>query len=124
MPLLPEQRKSPAADRAPSNVISDGDDYRLPARIDQTLHDALLEALLAGERAWWKKRAQQFLDARPRPGDFRGLASDEDLRAQHRRLTDIARACRARAQVSPVDDIREDIANVLLADTPKRGDSE
>ena len=82
-------------------------------RLDAFLHDALLEVFLAAERQWWLKRADEFLAARPTPGDFTGEATRAELSAQWRRLTEIARACRARAEVSPVEDLREDVANVL-----------
>lgn len=85
----------------------------LPGRIDRFAHDALLEVMLDGERRWWLKRAEDFERAKPREGDFHGNATREDLRAAWRRCDELARACRARAHVSPVEDIREDVAALL-----------
>lgn len=109
---LPKQRNRPAANEAASDV-NNGDESTLPQRIDNTVHDVLLDALLAGERLWWLKRAEDFERAKPRPGEYHGAATEAELSAQWQRLDRIARACRARAEVSPVDHIREDIAAVL-----------
>lgn len=81
--------------------------------LDNFAHDALLEVFLMAEPATWERRARALEAARPRPGDFHGRATREDLRAAWDRLTEAARACRARAQVCPVDTVREDVANVL-----------
>jgi hypothetical protein len=50
--------------------------------------------------AYYLKRAQAFEDAKPKPGDFHGQATVEELREQWLRLDQIATACRARAGVS------------------------
>jgi hypothetical protein len=47
-------------------------------------------------------RAQAFEAAKPKPDDYHGDATREDLRAQWQRLDELATACRARAQISPL----------------------
>lgn len=59
---------------------------------------ALQEAWIDGSRQYWERRARQFEAARPRPGDFHGRATREDLQAQWDRLTATAEACRRRAE--------------------------
>lgn len=93
--------------------VNNGDPLKIPERVDRFLHDALTEVFLSAERAWWLRRAEDFERAKPRLGDNFGRLTREEVRAQWHRLDELARACRARAQVSPVDDIREDVRNVL-----------
>lgn len=85
----------------------------IPERVDRFLHDALTEVFLTAERAWWLRRAEDFERAKPRVGDNFGRLTRDQVREQWHRLDELARACRARAHVSPVDDIREDVRNVL-----------
>lgn len=47
----------------------------------------------------WRERAQVFRDARPREGDFHGQSTIEERRERWRRLTAIAKACEARADL-------------------------
>jgi hypothetical protein len=76
---------------------------------NRVLQDALTEAW----PTYWERRARALEAARPCPGDFHGNATREDLRAQWCRLTEAARACRARAQVSPLELVAADVENVL-----------
>jgi len=112
MPALPEYDEGHSGERVPIHVI-DGDPAMLPRRIDSFLHDALTEVFIAAERQWWIKRSEDFLDARPKVGEFHGRSTRVELNAQWRRLTAMADACRARAEVSPVRHIREDVLNAL-----------
>lgn len=59
----------------------------------RVLQDALTEA----EAAYWDRRADTFEAARPRPDDFTGQATPQQLARRAARLTDVAQACRARA---------------------------
>lgn len=97
MTTLHEERVRPQAGdlRARESTTATGSETTVPHRIDRFLHDVLLDVLLSGERRYWLKRAEDFAKVGT-------PACDE-----------IARACRARAEVSPVDHIREDIAAVL-----------
>lgn len=81
-----------SVDRTSVTVAVDG----LPHMTRRLLQDAVNEALAAT----WERRAAAFLAARPRPGDYRGRATDADLRQRWQRLTEVAQACRARAAVS------------------------
>ncbi len=52
--------------------------------------------------AWadqWRKRAETFEAAAPRPGDFTGRASSKDLEDRRTGLRETALACRNRAAV-------------------------
>lgn len=62
------------------------------------IQDALTEA----SADYWLGRAARFDAARPRPGDYTGGATPEQLAEQDRQCGEIAAACRARAQVSDV----------------------
>jgi hypothetical protein len=81
--------------------------------VDHVQHRVLQDALAEGTRTYWLRRAESFLAARPRPDDFHGQATTEDLRAQWHRLTEIADACRARAEVSLLDDLAPEVQEVL-----------
>lgn len=60
------------------------------------LQDALSEAT----SAYWLRRARAFEAARPRPGDFTGQATLQDLVDQSQRLQRAADACRNAAKVA------------------------
>lgn len=49
---------------------------------------------------WWRQRAQAYEDYRPRPGDDTGQATREQLSWEWRELTEIALACRNRAELA------------------------
>jgi hypothetical protein len=78
----------------------------------RVLQDALTEAL----PSYWAMRAEQFQAAAPRPGDFNGNATPEELQA---RLVDClitAAACRRHAELLGAglpDYIAEEISAVL-----------
>lgn len=59
----------------------------------------LEEALLTAMPAGWLRRAADFEDARPRPGDFNGAATPAELAARDRRCAEAAQACRERAEM-------------------------
>lgn len=61
------------------------------------------DAMLDGWAATWERAAARFEAARPRLGDFAGQCDLEQRRAKWRELTEIAAACRARAEVAPLD---------------------
>lgn len=113
IPLRAENHEGrPPAREAASNVVT-GDAATLPRRIDNFLHDTLLDVLVHANRQWWLRRAEEFEAARPRPDEFHGNASREELRARWIDLTEIAQACRARAGVAPVEDFRGAVTSVL-----------
>lgn len=110
---LPDDDRGRPGERAASSVNS-GDVTRIPLRVDAFLHDALLDVLMTGERYWWLKRAETFERAKPVPGgDYTGQASRQELSAQWQRLDEMARACRARAELCSRQAAEHDVATVL-----------
>lgn len=57
------------------------------------------DAMYESEGAYWLRRAAALEWARPRPGDFTGRATAEEIRERDRRLAEQAAACRARAEL-------------------------
>jgi len=70
-----------------------------PERLAHFRCRVLADALSEATRDYWRRRAEAFEDAAPRPGDFPGRATPEELRAARRRCLDAAAACRARASL-------------------------
>lgn len=64
----------------------------------------LLDALADALAATWHRRAAVFEAAAPRPGDFPGRATADELAEAGRRCRATASACRHRAQVALLDD--------------------
>ncbi len=62
----------------------------------RVLQDPLAEATAA----YWRRRAATFQWARPKPGDFTGLATADELAERDARLAEIVLACNSRAAVS------------------------
>lgn len=60
------------------------------------LHDVWCEATTT----YWLIRAEQLDAARPRPGDFHGRATRQQLAARDARLAEAAAACRHRAELA------------------------
>lgn len=60
-------------------------------------HRVLQDAMVEATSDYWERRAKQLEAARPRPGDFTGQATPQDLVAAHDRLTEAAQACRTKA---------------------------
>jgi len=72
----------------------------------------LQEAFTTALSSHWHRRAREFEAARSRPGDFLGEATAADVAAMDARLTGLATACRARAELAPFID--EDDAGDLV----------
>ena len=91
-------------------VLSSGGDPVIAAVIDLTEHvdnfrrRTLVDALQEAESSYWITRSAAFLAARSKPGEFTGKASRADLAARDVRLEAVARACRARAELAPLQD--------------------
>jgi hypothetical protein len=60
----------------------------------RVIQDAFAEA----NAEHWERRASVVEDARPRPGDYTGRATPDQLKERHRMLTDLAATYRARSQ--------------------------
>ena len=70
-------------------------DAQLSRYAVRMLEDAITEAM-----PWhWMRRAEDLDNARPRPGDYRGQATSEDLADRYARLTEQAAACREHAEL-------------------------
>lgn len=75
--------------------------------------EVLAEAMAAGLASTWERRARALEAARPRPGDFTGQKTREQLSSDWQRLTETAQACRARAEIARRyghPDLAEDLA--------------
>lgn len=86
-------------ERAASNVI-DPDKARLRAVQRRVLQEAVSD----GSRRFWLRRAQDFENAKPRLGEFHGKATPEELNARWTWCDQVARACRAKANMATLDD--------------------
>ena len=64
------------------------------------VYRTLADAWIEGHATYWERRARQLEGARPRPSDFTGNATAEDLTSAYDRLTEAAAACRARASLT------------------------
>jgi hypothetical protein len=88
-------------------MIIDFDHFR--ARI---LQDALTEATAQ----YWIHRAYQFQQAAPRPDEFRGNATAEELRQRWRNCKDTAQACLRHAELlrdSAPEEISDEVWRAL-----------
>ena len=79
---------------------------------DRIFRRVLHEAVLDAWGATWERRARTLEAAGPVPGDFTGRATREELSAQWQR-PEAAQACRARAQVSPLELVEPVVDDVL-----------
>lgn len=84
----------------------------LRSTVDHFVLRLLTECIDDAARKQWLKRAAAFENARPKPDDFHGQATPEELRRRWRELTEIANACRARAKVAPLDEIAPEAEQV------------
>ena len=71
--------------------------------LDQFTRRVIEDAMLQATAAYWRRRAADFEWARPRPGDFTGAASADELAARDRRLAETAEACRRHAHLLETD---------------------
>lgn len=71
-----------------------------PEALGRVLVRALEDALTEATPDYWTRRAEVFEQARPRPDDFVGRATRNELAARDARLVDAARACRSAAEVA------------------------
>jgi hypothetical protein len=74
---------------------------------EQMRRRAIQQAVLMASAWSWRRRAATFEWARPRPKDFNGGATAEELTEADRRCREVAEACRNRATLiewTAVDD--------------------
>lgn len=116
MRKLPEKdRRRPAANQAPSK-LSDDDTTIVAQALDvlpHMTHRLLQEALSDAWAPQQRARAAAFRAAAPRPGDFHGRATREELRAAWERCRAIAGAFENRAELCPTEVIATDVATAL-----------
>ena len=72
----------------------------LADHLEQFRARVLADALNEASAAYWLRRAVQFDNARPRPGDYTGAATPQQLAQRDARLAEVAQACRAAADVA------------------------
>lgn len=114
--MRPRDDRSRPAGNGTASKLSDDDKTSVEQAVDHLAHfqrRVIVDALLDAWGATWERRARALEAARPRPGDFQGRATREELREQWQRLTAAAQACRARAQVSPLDLVAPEVDAVL-----------
>lgn len=70
---------------------------QLTDHVDHFRHRVMQDALQEATAAYWRRRAAAFEAAMPRPGDFTGRATAQQLEAQRMRLASMVLACRQRA---------------------------
>lgn len=68
-------------------------------RAAQLMARAMTDALAEATADYWRRRGKMFLDAMPRPGDFNGRATPEELEARAERCRLAAQACFQRASL-------------------------
>lgn len=72
----------------------------LVENVEHFQHRVIQDALREATAGYWRGRAAILEWARPRPGDWHGAATREDLRGRYDQLTEQAEACRSRARVA------------------------
>lgn len=87
----------------------------LAEHLDHFSHRFLQEVLDDATASYWLKRAQAFEDAKPDPiRDYCGRATREELRERWKRCHEVAKACRARAQLTVFrDGIEPEVTEAL-----------
>lgn len=76
-------------------------------------HRLIVDAVLSATRQHYLDLAEKFEQAKPRPDEYHGRASREDLREAWRRCDDTARALRAAANLAPLEEVG-DLAALAL----------
>lgn len=67
--------------------------------VDHFIARNIQDAMAQATAQHWLRRAEEFEQAKPRPSDFRGRASDAQIAARAEGLAAKADACRSRAAV-------------------------
>lgn len=114
--MTPNDRGRPVREAASNVSVDDGDTTIIGQALGNLPHMTrrlLQEALSDAWRPQQLNRAAQWRAAAPRPGDFPGQATREDLRDAWRRCHAIARAFERRAELCPSELISADVDTVL-----------
>lgn len=97
----------------PVDTLSPPIEIEISQHAVRMLEDAITEAM-----PWhWIRRADDLENARPRPGDFNGLATAAELAARDDQLREQVAACREHAELlrrypTPIG---EDLAAIVVA---------
>lgn len=67
--------------------------------VEHFRYRVMADALQEATANYWRRRARTFRDALPRPDDFTGQASPEEIEAQRMRVAAAILACSQRATV-------------------------
>lgn len=101
--LLPDRHdEGRPGERAASNVTT-GNTVSIPD-FDNWSRRVIQDALNESTRAFWLKRAEDFERAKPRPDEYHGNKTREQLRAQWLWCHETAQACRNKAVMVSLDD--------------------
>lgn len=107
--MSPGREGRPAQNQAASTRFGGGTNS-VAGATDTTAHlnpftwGVLADAYNTGRRLWWLKRARDFDAAKPLPGEYHGNATREELSRRWRWCDEVARACRAKAELVGVDE--------------------
>jgi hypothetical protein len=71
---------------------------------EQMRRRSVQAAILHASAWWWRWRAEQFQQARPRPDDFNGNATPAELAEADRRCVATAHACLNRARMLELEE--------------------
>lgn len=78
----------------------------------------LVDALNEATAVYWRGRAKVFEDARPRPGEFFGRATRDEICQRDQRLAQLAANCRLRAELALTEGVRAtEIPPIVWCDT-------
>lgn len=102
-------------DRAGVRVTS----RRVEGAAEQIRLRFLQDAFTEARAAQWRRRAEAFEWCRPRPGDFNGRATADELAARDARLARLARLCRFHARLietSNGTEMAAELAEMLAAE--------
>lgn len=77
----------------------------LVTHLDHFQRRVIQDAFSDAAASTWLRRARAFEAARPRPGDYPGKATPDDLRAADARCREAAEACRVKARNAVVPNL-------------------
>lgn len=83
--------------------------------VDQFVRRLLVDCMIEQTKQYWLDRALTFENARSRVGDYTGLATAEQIKAQDERLWQIAEACRNAASLCEYGEYREAVEDQFAA---------
>jgi hypothetical protein len=105
--MLPEHDRGRPGNGRPQMSLT-GDATSIPRlalaeQVDHFRRRVMQDAYQHARRVWWLKRSADFEAAKPRPDDYTGQASLDELRARWRWCHETAKACRAKAEMCVTD---------------------